>query len=87
MANADKFLLFYDIGSNWAVENVDFWLAFQTDCAAIAAKVEQAFEQADFMETVLVFQEPQVLFMYRENPGYAQQKFVAGVCDTVCGAA
>ena len=83
MADADKFRVFYDLGVQWATANFAALQSFQPDRVALASQVRNAFNREGFIETV--FRMIRIYHLCQQNPSVAEDKFVAGVCDTICG--
>lgn len=83
MAYADKYHVFYDSGVQWATDNLAALSSFQADRVALGKQIRNAFNREGFIETV--FRASRIYHLCQQNPNLAEDKFVAGVCDTICG--
>ena len=84
MADNHKFRIFYDAGVEWAVDNFADLRSFRFDRAGLDKKTRDAFNWEGFIETVFrsSARTYQLCIQYQS---LAEEQFVAGVCDTVCG--
>jgi hypothetical protein len=83
MADADKFRVFYGVGVQWATDNLAALRSIYPERAALAEMVHIAFNQEGFIESM--FRSVRTYHLCQQNQGRAEEQFVAGVCDTICG--
>ena len=83
----ESFQTYYDLGANWARENLDDLAPLKMNQIALRERLHKEFQWEGFVESLVHGMPVRVYGLYRKNPDLAENKFVAGALDAVIGNA